>query len=323
MVRGSWRPVVRDAPDGAVQFQVRLSAHIYPYGGFVLWLSLGVNFPRGITDSGRIAALVRASDPRAEASTIVIHHRDQALSPADLLNAFGAHLLPRLFPETVWTFQRSQVYGIILLGKMVPAPTDADTPLFATLSTGFASADDLAPGLLESFRVSDYGLFRNDRCHVRRGGIVAYLPSPNAQRSRKARRSRPKRTLHWLARPAEVALLQREIGIAAVNDLQQIHARLLTASLSTKSRVANAMRGSFANPTTLLFLEDLLGLGAHLPAGVRKLYYRIADVVGVPSVSARVHHELSQLVDLSLTWRRPVAKVVESALGIARRITGR
>lgn len=318
-VFSNWKPAVLPGAVPGAQWDVRLTANVFPYGGAVVWFSLAGHFPGG-ADPGALGEELARLDPRYGQEACLMHG-GRPWSARELVGEFGQRLVGGLLPSRDFELDPADCYSVTLLTNVDRRlDPQRDFGPLAGLSRGVGNWERLAPDILNSYKETDYGLFREDVCFVRRRGVLAYLPEHDRSDGPRARRT--KRVLLWLIRPAELALLQGIVARSYTEDFLTLGARLTRARLSTKAKVRNFFKLSFLQVGPLLFLRDLTAFQDDLPPGARKLYYKIAAAGGAERDMSRLRGLVADVVQESERWRAPVLSVVGPALSIGRKLGG-
>ncbi|HEX8753207.1 MAG TPA: hypothetical protein VF731_07310 [Solirubrobacterales bacterium] len=318
-VQSNWRPAVAPGVVPEAQWDLRLKANLFPYAGVAVWFSLTGHFPKG-ADPGEVGEELARLDPRYGRKACLTHE-GRSLTPGQLLGEFGRRLVDGVLASPDFELEPSDCYSVTLLtktdGEVDPR---SDFGALAGLSRGVGDWASLAPDILDSYRETDYGLFRGDVCFVRRRGVLAHLPAYDHPDGSEARRD--KRVLLWLIRPAELALLQAVIARSYREDFLTLGARVTRARLDTKEKVRNFFRMSFLQVDPLLFLRDLAAFQDELPPGARKLYRKIAAASGAERDLAELRETVGDVVQESEKWHAPVLSAMGPALSIGRKFGG-
>lgn len=318
-VLANWKVRVQNPVIPNAQWDVRLRCNVFPYGGLSLWMMISGHFPQG-AEPTKVVEVLSQLDPRNQRGPKCLVMDGEALSANEVLNAFGRMTVGGIFPEASWNLDKESLYSILLLTRTNPCPLpERDFGMLAGLSRGVAGWESLAADIVDSYKQTDYGLFKQDVCFVRRSGIVAYLPDPFEKIDTGVRR---KRVLWWILRPAELAVLQGVIARDYIEDVQKTRAELMRARFGVKSKVRNFLRFTFVQATPLLFLRDLTSFHEGLPAGEAKLYHRIAAVAGIEQRLVSLRDVIHEFVDESEGWEAPVLSVLRPLISIGRKFAG-
>lgn len=318
-VLANWKVRVQTPVIPNAQWNVRLRCNVFPYGGLTLWMMISGHFPQGAEPTKVVEELCQL-DPRNQRGPKSLVVGGEALSANEVLNAFGRMTVGGMFPEASWNLDKESLYSILLLTRTSPSPLpERDFGMLAGLSRGVPSWESLADDILDSYKQTDYGLFKQDVCFIRRSGILAYLPDPFEKVDTGVRR---KRVLWWILRPAELAVLQGVIARDYIEDVRRTRAELMRARFNAKSRVRNFLRSTFVQATPLLFLRDLTSFQEGLPAGEAKLYHRIAAVAGIDQRLVSLREVIHEFVDECESWEAPVLSVLRPLISVGRKFAG-
>lgn len=318
-VLSNWKPAVAPGAIPGAQWEIQLKANVFPYGGVVAWFVLAGHFPDG-ADAGAVGEELARLDPRYGREPCLTH-LGRPRSPRELLDEFGKRVVGGVVPSEEFRLDPADTYSVTLLakvdGKLDP---QRDFGPLAGLSRGVRDWDSLAPDVLDSYKETDYGLFREDVCFIRRRGMLAHLPEYD--RPARFRTRRTKRVLLWLVRPAELALLQGIVARSYREDFLTLGGRVTRARLDTKEKARNFFRLSFLQVGPLLFFRDLAAFQDELPPGARKLYYKIAAAGGTERDLSSLREVVGDVVQESEKWRAPALSVMGPALAVGRKLVG-
>lgn len=308
--------VAQNVLEGA-QWNVSLRVNVFPYGAISVWLVIAGHFPRG-AEAGAVSQALHQLDPGGpRAQNSLITNRIPT-SPHDLVRDLGQRVASSVLGRATWDLDRDAKYSILVLNETSPqADPEHDYGPLAGLSTGIPRWEQLAPDILDTYRASDYGLFKSDFSFIRHRRTLAFLPDHEGFPESRLRR---KKVSWWLARPAELSLLQMLIYRAYSKEISETRAKLLRARLEPWETLRNMFKRSFLQATPFLFLEDLESFPSHLPAGALKLYEKIAAADGLEAEQTQLRNQVTGLVRESSQWTAPAQKALERVLDISKTI---